>query len=425
MNPWLAKAKEVKSKMDVMLNTAEKEQRVFTDEEKTLYETMKKEVDENLAMAERVKDKEVIDTLLVQPVAAGNTPHIVFAKDEKAGPFNNFVEQLAAVKQFGTNGTINDKLNIVNTASGMNEGVSSEGGWAVQSDFAGLLMNTAVKDDPLLSMVDSYEVSAKSNAVEWVDIDEKDIEDNVFGGVKVYWAKEAGTVNKSKPTLKDRELKLEKLMGIAYATDELNSDSNFVNDLYTRAFSTAIRRELSRCVISGTGVGKPLGMLKSPALVKVAKESGQAADTIVWENISKMYHRAWMKQNMVWVIHPDSHEQLDFLEFPVGTGGVPVYLPATKEGSIDSMRGKRIIENDFCSKLGDFGDIMFVDPKEYILIYKGGVKKDVSIHVQFLQAEDCFRFIFRANGMPKRSSDLKIANSTKKRSPYIVVDNRA
>jgi HK97 family phage major capsid protein len=424
MNPYLAKLKETKTKMDALLDKARSENRVFTEDETTQFDNLQKEFDGFTAMAEKWESAHAAGNSLNEPDPDDPPPRVQFT-DKRTGPFKNLVDQLASVKNFATTGNIDERLKKVNSALGMSEGAAADGGWAVQSDFAGMLIDTAVKEDPLLNLVDSYSVSANSNSVTWIDIDEPDIESVVFGGVKVYWAAEAAQVGATKPLLKEKGLKLERLMGLAYATYELNADSNFVDQLYNRAFQTAIRRELASCIIGGSGVGKPLGIKNSPALVTVDKETSQGADTINWNNISKMYHRALDKARNVWVLHPDAHEQLDFLEFPVGTGGVPVYLPATQQGTIDMLRGRMIIESDHCSALGDTGDILFIDPKEYVLIYKGGVQTDVSIHVQFLTAENAFRFIFRANGMPKRSADLKIKNSSKKRSPYIALAARA
>ena len=335
------------------------------------------------------------------------------AKADEPKPFKNLVEQLCAVKAVATEGRVDERLTtlnkISNAALGGNEGAGADGGFAVQTDFAGMMMESAVRESGILSLVDSYEVSDGANSVKWVDIDETSVATTVFGGVQVYWAAEAASVAASNPKLVERELKLEKLMGLAYATYELEADSSFVNTLYTRAFTAGIRRELENVIISGSGVGKPLGFQNGGGAVSVAKEAGQVAATVVWENISKMYHRALDKKaGLVWLMHPDCHEQLDFLSFPVGVGGVPVYLPATATGTIDTMRGKPVMESDHCAALGTVGDINLVDLKQYMLAYKGGIDAATSMHVQFLTAQNCFRFIFRANGMPKRNSELTI-----------------
>ena len=396
----------------------------LTEEEVQAYDAKETEYDGNekeIARLQKLADLENKANAAVNQPVYGS---LVVVENTLPKPYKSLTQQLKDVKM-AAQGIVSDNLRLVQNAMGGNESIGPEGGFAVQTDFAGIMMESAAKAGDILPKLDSYQVSDGSNAVKWVDIDEDNVSDTVFGGVKVYWASEAATVAKSHPKLAEKELKLEKLMGFAYATYELESDSSFVNTLYTRAFTLAIQRALEGTVISGDGKGKPLGILNSGAAVSIAKENGQPAATILWENLSKMYHRAFDKSKMAWVAHPDAHEQLDFLSFPVGVGGVPVYLPATQAGTIDSLRGKPILESDHCAALGTVGDINFFDLSQYMLAYKGGVDAATSIHVQFLTAENCFRFIFRANGMPKRNKALTIKNSSNQRSPFITLATRA
>jgi HK97 family phage major capsid protein len=346
--------------------------------------------------------------------------------------FGNFAEQLKAVKNAAVNGVVDSrlaKLNAQNAAQGANESNPDEGGYAVQSDFAGTMMESAASAGEILSRVDKYEIGRSSNRAVWTEIEEDSVATSVFGGIQVYWAAEAATVAASKPKLTEREIKLQKLMGVAYATYELEADTDtgFISTLYSRAFNLAIQRTLEGAIIAETGVGRPLGFQKSGALLTVAKETNQAADTVKWENIVKMYNRALRPTNpgYIWLVHDDVSAQLDFLEFPIGTGGVPVYLPAAQAGSVTTLKSKPVIASDHCAALGDTGDINYVDLSQYMLIYKGGVQADTSMHVQYLAAENCFRFIFRANGAPKRNKPLTIKNSSNTRSPYITLAARA
>ncbi|MDD5589469.1 MAG: phage major capsid protein [Candidatus Nanoarchaeia archaeon] len=354
------------------------------------------------------------------------------AKDntKKLKLFRNLGEQLKSIRQFALTGNIDERLIKINkeerAASGMNEMNPSEGGFALQTDFGGMLMDSAVQNGEILSRVDSYEISALANSVRWVDIDEESISNTVFGGVQVYWAAEAASVTASKPSLKERKLELEKLMGLAYATDEMIEDTNFISDLYSRAFEAGIIRKFEDGIVAGTGAGQPLGFLNANNKISQAKESGQAADTIIWENIVKMYNRRLKKPNSKfgWLMHPDAKEQLDFMEFPLGVGGVPVYLQESKEGEISTLKGLPIVESDLCSALGDEGDIMLVDFADYIVGRKGGIKTATSIHILFTVGDQAFRFTMRGNGMPKSNKTLNIKNSTKTRSGIVTLASR-
>jgi HK97 family phage major capsid protein len=425
---------QLKAKLDAqaaLVRAAIDAGRAMTDDEQKQYDTMETEIkalEKTIAAQDAIQKRKDEDATPVNiPLHAIPKP----AKDEGLRVFKNLAEQLRAVKNFATDGTVDERLNRLNNEFrnaaplGGNEGVGSEGGFAVQSDFAGFMMESAAQAGQILPRVDSYPVSQGSNRVEWTDIDETSVATTVFGGVQVYWEGEGQGATATQPKLAQRELKLLKLLGFAYATYELDQDSDFISQLYTRAFTLAIQRELEGCIVAGTGVGKPLGFTKAGCKVTVSKETSQAADTVIWKNISKIYNRALgNKSDYVWLMHPDCHEQLDFLQFPVGTGGVPVYLQAAQEGAVDLLKGKPVIDSDHCSAIGDLGDFNFVNLKDYFLIYKGGVQADTSMHVAFLTAQNCFRFIFRANGMPKRSSALTIKNSSNERSTFVTLEAR-
>lgn len=420
---------QLKNKMDAqsaILNLAITENRALTTEEQTQFNNLETEI-KNLEATIKAQDtfKAREGTPVNEPIWA--TP----ASNEGIKVFKNFGEQLKAIKDATTGGKRDPRLDQLNNefknASGANEGVGSEGGFAVQTDFAGLMMSSAAKAGQILPLLDQYEVGAGANSVKWVDIEETSVASTVFGGIQTYWAAEAAAVTATKPKLVEKELKLEKLMGIAYATMELEEDSGFISSLYEKGFTLAIQRALEEAVISGNGNGKPLGLINSGSKVEIAKENNQTAGTVLWENISKMHNRLLNKDvvgNPRWLVHPDVADQLDFLNFPVGTGGVPVYLPATQEGALTQLKGKGIIESDFCSAVGSVGDIIFTNLFDYMLITKGGIRKDTSIHVQFLTGENCFRFIFRANGMPKKNKTTSIKNSSNARSNIITLAAR-
>ena len=421
---WLTEMKNALAANKALLAKAQADNRALTEDEQKLFDAGKATIENCRQQLSNQDSIDEVDTALNTVVNNGGKPPV--GGEPKKPIYKNFSEQLIDIKN-AANGRPSAKLLELQNSLGMNEGVGSDGGFAVQSDFAGMMLDSAVKESGILSMVDEYQVSPGSNRVEWVDVDERDISSTVAGGVEVYWEAEAGEVEASKPKLQKKELKLEKLMGLAYVTHELDADSSFTDQLITRSFSLALNRALAGAVVSGDGVGKPIGITEGGGLVVVPKESGQTAGTIVWENIRAMYHRAIdpSNGNYAWLVHPDAHEQLDSLKVEVGTGGVPVYQPAAMTGAVPTLRGIPVIATDHCAPLGTKGDIILADLKDYILPYKDGIQKDVSIHVEFISAQNAYRFIFRVNGRPKTDTPLKIKNSAKTRGKYIALANRS
>ena len=120
-------------------------------------------------------------------------------------------------------------------------------------------------------------------------------------------------------------------------------------------------------IINGVGAGMPLGLLNSPALVSVAKQGSQTADTIVAENILKMWARRLSTANpeeYAWFINQDCEPQLHQLSLGVSTaGGQLVYMPpgGLSERPYATLMGRPVIPIESCQTLGDKGDIILAN----------------------------------------------------------------
>ena len=289
-------------------------------------------------------------------------------------------------------------------------------------------MESAVQMSPLLNRLDRYTCSSAANSMRWISADETDVSKSVFGGVQMYWAAEGAAVAASKPQFKEMKLDLEKMMGFLYCTDEMLQDAAFMSGFASTGFTLAADRLLTEAVIAGDGVGKPLGLLHSKALIEVAKETGQEAGTFVGANAIKIQARAMPRNRnrLVWLMHPDLEEQLPYLSIQSGEAAKFLWNPEGGLGNFDTQRvlNKPVLFEDSCSALGTKGDIMLVDPFMYILLAKGAAKQDWSIHVEFLTDQNCFRMVYRCNGMPKVSKPLTIKNSSKARSPFVALADR-
>lgn len=349
---------------------------------------------------------------------------------DSARPFASLGEQLQAIVAVAKSHTADKRLIQVNNAVlGANEGTGADGGFALQEDFAGIIIESAVQHSELLNRLDRYTCSSPANSMRWVSADETDISASVFGGVQMYWAAEGATVAASKPQLKEMKMDLEKMMGIAYATDEMLTDAAFMTGFFGTAFALAAERLLVSGVIAGDGEGKPKGFLKSKALITVDAEAGQAAGSFLGANAIKMQARAMPRnrERLVWLMHPDAEELLPYLSIQNGEAAKFLWNPEGGLGNFDTQRvlNKPVLFDDSCSALGEKGDINLIDPFQYILLTKGTARQDWSVHVEFLTDQNCFRMVYRCNGAPKTDSTLTIKNSKKKRSPFITLAARA
>ncbi|TKS58783.1 MAG: major capsid protein [Nitrospira sp.] len=220
-------------------------------------------------------------------------------------------------------------------------------------------------------------------------------------------------------------------------TDELLEDVAALATYINRKAPRKIDFKVNLAIIQGNGAGQPLGILSSPALVSVAKETSQAADTIVAANIMKMYSRMYApsRQNAVWLINQDIEPQLFSMQFAVknvaGTenvGGVPVYLPANglSMSPYATLFGRPVIPTQAMETLGDKGDILFADLSQYMSATKaGGIRQDVSIHLWFDYDVTAFRFVMRIAGQPWWATTVAARDGSTTYSPFVTLDERA
>ena len=198
-----------------------------------------------------------------------------------------------------------------------------------------------------------------------------------------------------------------------------------VNDLVPAAIRFAIEDEM----INGAGGPAMEGILNANATVSVAKESGQVAATILYENIVNMYARMFApsRSNAVWFINQDIEPQLMTMSLAVGTGGVPVYMPANNaSGSpFGTLMGRPVVPVEHCATLGTVGDIILADFSQYLYASKGGVRTAQSMHVKFVEGETALRFELRNDGKAWWPAPLTPANGSNTLSPFITLQTRS
>lgn len=352
-------------------------------------------------------------------------------KDEKR--FKTFGEQLSAIVSAGMNKGAPHDPRLIYKASGANEAVPSEGGFLVQTDFSTELMGLMHDMGEVIKRVRKIPISGNSNGIKLPAINETSrATGSRFGGIQAYWANEAATVTASKPAYRQIELGLNKLMAIGYATEELLADAVAMESIYKQAMAEELTFFSENAVYSGSGAGQPLGFMNSGALVTVDKESGQAAATIVTDNILKMLarHPARSMKTAVWLINQDCLPQLWKLTIGSGTATHLMYAPPGLTGDNSNapwgtLMGRPVVPVEYASTLGTVGDIVLVDLSQYLMIDKGGPAAAESMHVRFLYEEMTFRITYRLDGQPAWNAPMTPFKGSATQSPYVALATRS
>lgn len=324
----------------------------------------------------------------------------------------------------------------VRAAAGLSETVASDGGFLVIQDIGQTLQKAAFDTGLVAKLATEIPLSANANGVKIPAINETSRADGSrWGGVQAYWADEASTLTASKPNFGKVELNLKKLIGLCYMTDELQQDASAMGTYMSQAFTEEFAFKLDDAVIRGSGAGAPLGILNAAATVSVAKETSQAAATILYANVSKMKQRMLPRsfQRSTWFVNVDCQPQLEMLTIPAknvaGTenvGGWPAYLPpgGANSAPYGMLFGRPVVPIEQAETCGTVGDIMLLDLGMYLMATKGGVQTASSIHVKFLTDENTYRFVLRIDGQPALKSAITPYKGTGTLSPFVTLATR-
>lgn len=234
---------------------------------------------------------------------------------------------------------------------------------------------------------------------------------SVTGGLRVYRRAEADTAAISRMQTEALKLIAEDLMGVSYATDKLlkASPQSFAAIL-DAGFRTEFQAKIMRELISGTGVGQLEGLLTAPAKIGITKETGQGS-TFVYQNALKMLARIWKIETAIWLMNRTVLPQLPL--FNVSGDGITsqaVWVTQATGPITMTLFGLPIIFTEFCKALGTEGDVILINPEEYLYGIYQPMEAASSVEVRFLYAEKTFRFMMSNCGMSWWRSALTPAN---------------
>ncbi|HUQ68749.1 MAG TPA: phage major capsid protein, partial [Planctomycetaceae bacterium] len=382
-------------------------------------------------------------------LGGGRRPPVIRATGEndyqikKTGGFRTLGEMAIAVRKAsipGGGAWIDPRLDQLNQSSSLapttfaNEGSGAEGGFAVPADFRTAIMEKVLGEASLLSRTDQITVSGntltipKDNGTPWGTT-----------GIRAYWGNEGGLKTQSRPAFDSMTLRLHKVYSLVPVTDELAEDAPAMDSYLRRKAPEAIDFAINLAIVQGSGSNQPLGILNSPATVSVAKETSQLADTIVANNIIKMWSRMYApnRANAVWLVSQDIETQLYTMALPgkdntgasIAGWGSHVFMPAggLSGNPYSTLFGRPVIPTQACNELGDKGDIILWDPTSYLTALKSGAnpKVDVSIHLWFDYDVTAYRFVLRMTGQPWWGEAITPRDGTNTLSPMVTLDERA
>lgn len=417
----LARLAEIKSLLDGMSAS----ENGYTEEQITEIEALNEEfegLDKQLVALEKVEEMNAKLGESTRKVAASaptkTTPRVQVgvSHDQRFGGFDSNGSFLKAVR----NAARGDYHKVFQSTAYEKNG--EDGGFLVPQQMVEEIMVKLRGDDSLLAGTRQFNVSGNNLSIK---VDENQPWN---GGVQAYWIAEGEAYTKSKPSFKEVDFKLHKLGAMVDVTDELLDDASALESYIGATAPDAIMHKINEAIISGDGVGKPSGLLDSPFTVEVAKQGGQAADSIVSQNLIDMWS-AIMPQSRArgaWYINAGAESQLNSIKD--GDGRFMYVNPGTvNNNTFGTLLGRPVIPMlSALPQLGDAGDIIFADLGAYFTCLKtGGIKQSASIHLKFDQDITAFKFTMRLDGKAPYTSPVTTQYGNHQISSFVKLAERA
>lgn len=317
------------------------------------------------------------------------------------------------------------RLDILNAYS---EKVPSEGGFLVPEEFRSEIMMRAL--EKALVRPRAMVIPMNTSRLSLPTVDETSQVSSVFGGVVVYRTAEGEELVESSASFAALKMDASKQTALSHIPNELMRDVGAFGAFFDATMPQAFSFYEDLDFISGNGSGVPLGALhaSNQALITVAAEAGQLANTIVWENCLKMYARLLpdSADNAIWVAGPDTFTELATMALTVGTGGSAIWLTDGTQRPVLTLLGLPVVRSGKApAALGTQGDLSLVDFSQYAIGDYQQMTIDSSPHAKFTSDKTTLRGIARNDGRPTLLSALTPHNNSATLSAYIQLATRA
>ncbi|MDD4195853.1 MAG: phage major capsid protein [Syntrophorhabdaceae bacterium] len=293
----------------------------------------------------------------------------------------------------------------------MKEGVPSSGGFSVPDPLAAQWLDDSIESEIIRPRATVWPMESATRKVPgW---DSSDQSSTLFGGFAMEFIAEEGPGTKQTGKLRLIQLTAHKGAIFCDISNELREDGQGFEAQLDRAIRTSIGYGMDQYFIGGTGAGQPLGLRNDNAKISVAKEVGQAKDTIVYENLTKMFSRMYPagRQRAIWLANDNTIPMLLQVTIGIGTGGsfVPVMTESNGEFKI---LGRPVVFTSHMPTLGDADDIMFVDPSQYAIGIRREMRLEKSNIPGWTNDLMSYRALLRFDGMGTWASAITPRNGS-------------
>ena len=309
---------------------------------------------------------------------------------EAEGKFKTFGQYLKAVADHHAQRMSHDDWR----RKALSEGTDSAGGFLVPEEFANGIEVYTIEQSVVRPL--ARKMPMISDTLNYPTVKETTHASSVYGGVIGYWTEEAGAKTPAYPTFGRVKLIAKKLTGFTYASDELLEDSAVALEaLLLKLFGDAIAWYEEEAFLQGSGVGQPLGIINSSALVTPFRATASKVALADLGAIMARFRGNLYGPSVAWVANKAVLPELLVM-------GSTIVTWATIAGQKvpGAIFGIPLYFTEHVATLGSVGDIGLYDFDQYLIGDRKGLKVDRSIEYRFSTDETTWRFVKRVDGQP-------------------------
>ena len=299
----------------------------------------------------------------------------------------------------------------------LSEGTDSAGGFLVPAEFRPQLLQRSLERSVIRPYATTIPIARDKVTIPKVV--ETSHTSHLFGGIVAYWTEEAATKAQTDPVFGQVNLIPKKLTGVTRASDELLEDSAIaLESLLVQQFGAAIAWYEDLAFLRGSGVGEPLGIFQSGALITpVRAVANQVALANLANIMARMYPDSLYGPNTIWIISPAVLAQLIQMVATVITwlpasGGAAGRIPA-------QILGMPFVVTEKVPTLGTTGDIGLYDLSYYLIGDRKDLRIDMDKSIYFLSDQTAWRFVERVDGQPWVDAAFTPYNGGNTLSPFV------
>ncbi|NLD98607.1 MAG: phage major capsid protein [Fibrobacter sp.] len=401
-----------------MLDKAKAENRSFDADERKTWDSLQVKIDNLKKQIELDKNTDYINQPATAPIYSGspsapkNNNYRVIKNLFKGEQFSNdrFKSREEYFNALFSN-RHDDRLRGVKNAA--STGIGSQGGFAVPTEYSSVYWDKSLESEIIRSRAQVWKMTSDTRIVPMFN--SQDTSTGIYGFVS-QWLAELGTATVQTPELRGLKLSAHKLGLYTALSREVAEDGLDFPRQVENALTKALGWSLDDAFFNGNGVGKPIGILNAACKIVVGKENGQANNSIVRENLVKMFARLMPGsfQNAVWVVNQSCLVSLLMLKDDAGN-------PLWAYGK--PLLGLPVIVSEKLPSVGNQGDIALCDFSCYAIGMRQEIAIDTSNAPGWTKDQIDLRGIIRVTGQPIFSQPIKQKDGNTV-SPFVLLADR-